>query len=509
MRKVAFIGVLLSAPQAVLAQNGVTNAVSSITAEDFMRRVGVIAHDSMRGRDTPSPGLSMTAQYIAAEFRRMGLSPGAPNGSFIQEYPLIRERVDIVASSVAIEGGGALRFGQDVSLLSGGGGPPDRRGVSGPTVVVTGRPGNPRAVADLDVAGAVVLIVSSASNRWSRRDLFPLLRRGPAAVITVHDGSDAEWRSVVDGMNRVSLRTGWRERRSSPPSLAVRAQAIERVLTAQGFDLSSALRRNSRRLSSRRLSDLTFTIKVEYETVEATTAPNVVAVLEGSDPMLRDEYIVFSGHMDHVGVGNPDPATGDSIYNGADDDASGTIAVVEAAEAFATLHPRPRRSLMFVLVSGEEKGLWGSEYFAEHSPVPIDQIVANLNSDMVGRNWKDTIAAIGKEHSDLGETLNRVNERHPELGMTAIDDIWPGQRFYFRSDHYNFARKGVPILFFFNGTHDDYHRPSDEVEKIDGEKAARIVKLLFYLGLDIANADERPRWYPESYRQIVTGNESR
>ena len=229
----------------------------------------------------------------------------------------------------------------------------------------------------------------------------------------------------------------------------------------------------------------------------------MVAVLEGSDPTLRDEYIAFSGHMDHVGVRNP--VNGDSIFNGADDDASGTIAVLEAAEAFATLNPRPRRSLMFVLVSGEEKGLWGSEYFAEHPLVSIDQMVADLNADMVGRNWKDTIVAIGKEHSDLGETLNRVNERHPELGMTAIDDIWPGQRFYFRSDHYNFARRGVPILFFFNGTHEDYHRPSDHVEKIDGEKSARIVKLLFYLGLDIANADQRPRWYPESYRQIVEG----
>ncbi len=340
MRKVALIGVLLSAPHAVLAQNGVTNAVSSITAEDFIRRVGVIAHDSMRGRDTPSRGLNMTAQYIADEFRRMGLSPAAPNGAFIQEYPLIRERVDLVASTVAIEGGRTLRFGPDVSLLSGG--PTDRRGVSGPTVVVTGRPGNPRAAADLDVAGAVVLVVSSASHQWSRRDLLPLLQQRPAAVITVHDGSDAEWRFVVDVMSRVSLRTGWSERSPSPPSLAVRTQALVRVLTAQGFDLSSALRRNSRRLLSRRLSDLTLTITVEYETVEETTAPNVVAVLEGSDPVLRDEYIVFSGHMDHVGVRNP--VAGDSIFNGADDDASGTNAVLEAAEAFAMLNPRPRRS---------------------------------------------------------------------------------------------------------------------------------------------------------------------
>jgi Zn-dependent M28 family amino/carboxypeptidase len=207
--------------------------------------------------------------------------------------------------------------------------------------------------------------------------------------------------------------------------------------------------------------------------------------------------------MDHVGVGRP--ANGDSIYNGADDDASGTIAIVEAAEAFSHLEPHPKRSLIFITVSGEEKGLWGSEYFAGHPTVPVSQIVANLNADMVGRNWPDTIVVIGKEHSDLGATLNRVNGDHPELNMTAIDDIWPQQRFYFRSDHYNFARKGVPILFFFNGTHEDYHRPSDEVGKIDAEKEARIVKLLFYLGLDIANADQRPRWNSQSYKQIVEG----
>jgi len=157
-------------------------------------------------------------------------------------------------------------------------------------------------------------------------------------------------------------------------------------------------------------------------------------------------------------------------------------------------------------VSGEEKGLWGSAYFADHPPVPIGDIVADLNTDMVGRNWKDTIAVIGKEHSDLGATLNRVGVAHPELRMQLIDDIWPQENFYFRSDHYNFARKGVPILFFFNGTHPDYHRPSDSPDKIDAEKESRIVKLVFYLGLDVANAAERPKWNPDSYARIVTGN---
>jgi Zn-dependent M28 family amino/carboxypeptidase len=154
-------------------------------------------------------------------------------------------------------------------------------------------------------------------------------------------------------------------------------------------------------------------------------------------------------------------------------------------------------------VSGEEKGLWGSEYYAEHPTVPLEQIVANINLDMIGRNWKDTIVAIGMEHSDLGKTLERVNRQHPELHMTAIDDRWPEERFYFRSDHYNFARKGIPILFFFNAVHEDYHQASDSPDKIDAEKEARIVKLLFYLGQEIANAPERPKWNPESYKEIV------
>jgi hypothetical protein len=164
---------------------------------------------------------------------------------------------------------------------------------------------------------------------------------------------------------------------------------------------------------------------------------------------------------------------------------------------------RPGRSIVFLTVSGEEKGLWGSRYFSEHPTVPLERVVANINIDMIGRNWADTIVAIGKEHSNLGTTLERVNAAHPELGMTAIDDRWPEERFYFRSDHYNFARKGVPILFFFNGVHPDYHEVTDSPEKIDAEKESRILKLLFHLGQEIANAPARPKWNPASRAEIV------
>jgi Zn-dependent M28 family amino/carboxypeptidase len=122
---------------------------------------------------------------------------------------------------------------------------------------------------------------------------------------------------------------------------------------------------------------------------------------------------------------------------------------------------------------------------------------------MVGRNWKDTIVVIGREHSNMGEALARVSAAAPELHLTAVDDLWPAEMFFFRSDHYNFARRGVPALFFFNGTHEDYHRPSDEWQKIDTEKAARVARLVFRMGVEIANTAERPRWNPESYRRIV------
>jgi Zn-dependent M28 family amino/carboxypeptidase len=239
------------------------------------------------------------------------------------------------------------------------------------------------------------------------------------------------------------------------------------------------------------------------ETVlSSDSAPNTLGVLEGSDPRLRNEFVVFSAHMDHIGI---TPGKPDSINNGADDDASGTVGVLELARAFTRHGARPRRSVLFLTVSGEEKGLWGSRYFTEHPTVPMANIVADINIDMIGRNWRDTIVAIGKEHSDLGATLNRVNAQHPELDMTAIDDIWPEERLYFRSDHYNFARKGVPILFFFNGIHKDYHQVTDSPDKIDSEKESRLVQLLFYLGEEVANAQDRPKWSAESYAKIVEG----
>jgi hypothetical protein len=235
-------------------------------------------------------------------------------------------------------------------------------------------------------------------------------------------------------------------------------------------------------------------------TVNDARPANVAAILRGSDPALRDTYVVLSAHYDHVGVGRPD-ASGDSIYNGADDDASGTSAVLEVAEALAS-GPRPARSVLFLLVSGEEKGLLGSRYFSDHPTVPLAQVVANINIDMIGRNAADTVVAIGQDYSSLGPLVQEIVRARPELGLTASRDLWPQERFFFRSDHFNFARKEIPAIFFFTGVHEDYHRPSDEVEKIDADKAARIARLTYYLTREIATRREAPQWTEEGLREV-------
>ncbi len=501
MRITMSFALWMAVPSFLAAQTDRTQAVASITAADISARVHLIAHDSMGGRETPSRGLDMTAAYIAQEFQRFGLKPGGDAGSYIQQYPIETWRPDTVRSSLIVSGN-TFAFGHDVLPIAGGDVP---QGVSGPVVFLTG-------VAErdpIDVRGKIVISALPADargnlSRASRVAANAVMNAGAAAMIIVLDVNDDAWTALRGRFVRERTGVPW-SRRGAAPAVFVREAAIGTTLAAARID-PAITRADSGVLRVRALPNVQVRLSTVSEVLSSVTAPNTVGILEGSDPVLRNEYIVFSAHMDHVGMtgaGRCRARGADSICNGADDDASGTVSVIELAEAFVQLNPRPKRSMIFLTVSGEEHGLWGSDYFAEHPPVPTGQLIANLNLDMVGRNWKDTIVVIGKEHSDLGATLNQVSARHPELNMNAIDDIWPQERFYFRSDHFNFARRGVPILFFFSGTHEDYHQATDHADKIDAEKQARLTKLVFYVGLEVANAVNRPVWDPESYRQIV------
>jgi len=495
-RFLACLAVLLTSLGVMRTASAQDRAAESITEDDVRRRVRIIAHDSMGGRATPSRGLDLTAQYVAAEFGRLGLDAAGDSGSYMQWYPLSHSRIDAARSSLTLTAGQVTvvaKATRDLVHLSG---TPSNKSRRGNVLLLA-------ALTEADaqtapVEGRIVLLVApTRAGRPANRITQILAARRPAAIISVSGVDTTVLARQVAAQQRERISRD-RTPSSGPLTLSVHERALGGVLEAVGVSLAAV--RASETPVVRDLA-MRAALRVSEVAGGAVRAPNVAAIVRGTDPVLRDEYIVFSAHMDHVGI-NPS-AGADSIFNGADDDASGTAGVLELAEAFSDPGARPKRSMIFLTVSGEERGLWGSEHFAQNAPVPMGQIVANINMDMIGRNWRDTIAVIGREHSDLGKTLARVNAGHPELGMTAIDDIWPQENFYFRSDHYNFAKRGVPVLFFFNGTHEDYHRPGDSPEKLDAEKEARLLRLIYYLGLEIGNAAERPRWNEESYRKIV------
>jgi Zn-dependent M28 family amino/carboxypeptidase len=490
---------LVAAPLTLGAQTRAphSKAAATITAADVARRIGIVAHDSMMGRDTPSRGLDLTAQYVADQFTKFGLRPGGDAGSWFQRYPITRRRLDLEHSRVIFAAKGGVDSAGFTSAARYDGGPVPDKSVTGPAVLVGGTQ-TAESAEQLDLKDKVVLYDApeSADPTVVQQVLRVLYLAGPKALVILSGADSAAFAGSIPQRAPERIVVGLPTGR--PVSVQVRAGAVPNALRAAGMDLAEA--RRTPTAVFRKLPGLEVTVYMKDTVTSSLTAPNTVGVLEGSDPVLKKEYLVYSAHMDHIGI---TPGRPDSINNGADDDGSGTVGVIELAEAFSRPGARPKRSIIFLTVSGEEKGLWGSDFFTSHPPVPIKQIVANTNMDMIGRNWPDTIVAIGKEHSDLGTTLDRVNAAHRELGMTAIDDRWPEERFYFRSDHYNFARKGVPVLFFFNGVHEDYHEVTDSPDKINSDKEARILRLLFYLGQQIANAPKRPEWKPESYKEIV------
>jgi len=485
----------------------IQRAVETITAADFLQRLGVIADDSMRGRDTPSPELDKAAEYVAAEFGRLGLRPAGDNGTFLQRYPIRRTQVDTGGFVMAMGRGamGRWALGREVALLEGA--LPEST-VTGPAVLMVGLPADTaRPFGDVDLRGAVVFQAFPLSAQMQQDRILTTVIRAAAAgarawvfllnlppqMITAMSGRALGPQYKVPGLGGLL----------PLPLLLLRDSSAAEVLRAAGDELAAI--RDTSVHTIHAMPGFTVTVSARQRLLGETSAPNVVGILEGSDPQLRNEYVVVTGHMDHVGVaanGRCIAAGADSICNGADDDGSGTIGVVELARAFAALTPRPRRSLIFVTVSGEERGLWGSSWYVAHPAQPLAQHVADLNLDMISRNWRDSIAVLGKEMSTLGEVANRVTRDHPELGMRLVDD--PEQnRYFMQSDHYSFATRGVPALFFFSGTHPELHRSTDDLSRTDADKAARVLKMVFYVALDVANATPRPQWDPAARQRIV------
>ncbi len=502
MRRVVFLCLTpLASPLQAQSRVAIAEAVATITPDDVRHRIEIVADDSMLGRDTPSPGLERAAHYVTGELNRLGLRPAGDGGGFEQRFGVSRWTVDPANSSVDFVSGPArarAAVGRDVRFI---GGSVTGREITGKTIIYAG-PITPETAADPKLRDRVVLLAVDY-RRPLPDDLGERINEVGAlarAVVIISNRDSATFAQRLESAAEPRLTPDFRDARGAP-ILEVHERALQPVLRESGID-PSRMRELVRGKFSEAAS-LRVSLRLNRRYFQRGTAPNLVATLEGSDSLLRREYLVVSAHLDHLGVRS---GQRDSIWNGADDNASGVAGLLELAEAFSRPGARPKRSLLFLLPSGEEDGLWGSSYFTEHPTVPLSTITAILNLDLIGRNWPDSVIASGLEHSSLGETLERVATEHPELRMAPVLDRWPEERIFYRSDHYHFARKGIPFLFFTSGTHPDYHQPTDTADRIDAEKTARLVRLLFYVGTAVGNDPERPRWRPESYRKIVKGD---
>lgn len=498
--------------------------VDTISANQIRDYLTFIASDEMEGRDTPSRGLDTTAKFLALNLARWGFKPAGDDGSFFQRIELRRNRADTGQTKVEINGR-ALTAGTDYLPAGGSGNVNGQLVFAGSGWFVKSKEID--AYKGIDPAGRIAVVVGTpnmAPRGVTRADFGKpgedfmnpseyARSKGVVGLIYVPDFQYlANWqRNRQRLMERGSTVVAkFQTQTTSPlPSIVISPEAANALFVGEQQSATAVFN-----TSSESSPPAPFLMSAQKKVsmnvannVETIPTQNVVAVWEGSDPTLKAEYVALGAHYDHVGSGCP-PAGTDTICNGADDDGSGTTALLAMAEALAKAPSRPKRSVLFVWHCGEEKGLWGSRYFTEYPTVPLNQIVAQINIDMIGRSKKegdtnprnreltgpDAVYLIGSTmmSTELGELVNSVNKSFLNITFdTRYDDPKDPNRFFFRSDHYNYARKGIPIIFFFDGVHEDYHRAGDTADKIDYQKMEKITRTIYMTLWEIGNRPAR------------------
>ncbi|MCJ8208173.1 M28 family peptidase [Mucilaginibacter sp. RS28] len=465
-----------------------------ISVEDAKKHLTILASDEFEGRETAKPGGDKAANYLAGEFKKMGLQ--APvNGSYFLDIPLVN--ISSVVTAIDLNGF-KPSWGKDYAAT----GITSSANVNTNEVVFVGY-GSDEDLNKTDLAGKVVLFVNedkaaageSVRETVNRRlqALKNIVAKKPALIIAV---SAAPRFRGQNGSERLSIKSSKTAATTGTPVVSITAAAADQMLKNTGKTWAQL------KESAAQVINAKVAVNYEYNAKDAK-AVDVLGFLPGSDAKLKDEVLVFSAHYDHIGM-LPEGTRGDRINNGADDDGSGTTGILEIARAFTQAKKQghgPRRSILFLGNVGEEKGLLGSEYYTDHPVFPIANTITDLNIDMIGRRdpshegKPDYCYLIGS--NKLSTTLHKISENanntytHLDIDYKYNDPKDP-ERIYYRSDHYNFARFGVPIVFYFDGVHADYHRPSDEVDKIDFPLLVKRAQLVFYTGWDLANRDIRP-----------------
>src|SRR5688572_15052816 len=489
-------------------------AIGAATAEELRRDLYAFAHDSMGGRETGTEDATRAMRFLVNRLTQLGLEPAGDSG-FAQRVPMQKE-VFGPETRIAVEEGGVIRsvkIGTEiVPLLNlGAGVPPTKRTADGEIVFVGYglTMANPKRddFAGLSLQGKVVVVVNGApagvdsakraelegQGAISQR-LAQIIPQRPAAVIILLTGKGTELfeQSGPQIERAVALRSNAREVPESErqiPMIMLGVPVVGSPLLPTGWPADD----KAQALSGRRLTARVEQVKTPF------TAYNVAAVVRGSDPTLSGTYVAYGAHYDHVGIVRP--TAGDSIANGADDDASGSMALLAIARVMQQAPVKPRRSVLFVWHIGEEKGLLGSSWFTDHPTVPIDSIVAQINADMIGRNADSLLYVVGpvaapnNQSKRLGAILDSVNAAlaPPFTINREMDNPNHPEHIYERSDHYSYAKKGIPIVFLTSGLHDDYHKVSDDPRKIEYPKLARVTRLMVELGRAVANSPSRPR----------------
>jgi Zn-dependent M28 family amino/carboxypeptidase len=499
-----------------------------VTAEQLRNYLYFVASDEMEGRDTPSRGLDTTAKFIAMNLERWGFKPAGDDGTFFQKMDLLRYRVNTAATTATVNGQ-TLTWGTDYIANPSTGSVANAPMVfAGDGWMVKSRGQDP--LAGVDVKGKVVVVYTQGGPRGMT--FQQLQAAGKQGVDWMDPVSYAKQNGAIGVINLstpASVNAWDRVRRQRETGGAYFVQKL-RDATPDTIPVVALSQKASEALMSGERSDFaaiakeytgtgkmpTFAITPTKTTSFSVVADedraktqNVVAIWEGSDPALKNEMVAIGAHYDHVGV-NPNANGPDKIWNGADDDGSGTVSVLSIAEALAKAPKRPKRSVLFVWHCGEEKGLWGSQYFNKFPTVDIKNVIAQLNIDMIGRSKKpgDTVErnkeltddhsiyVIGKDmmSSTLGSIVDQTNGKYLKLTYdTRYDDPKDPNRFFFRSDHFNYAVNGIPITFWFDGVHEDYHRPGDEPQKIDYDKMEKVARTIMLTLLELTDMKERPK----------------
>jgi len=494
---------------AAAADSPRTTAMHTIRAVDVRRHVDYLASDAMLGRNTPSPELDQAAEYIANEFESYGLAPLAD--SYFQPFTVNRIHLGKTNTfSVQISGQRAITFRLKKDFM-----PYEmtaNKTVTGALVFagygITAPEYGYDDYAGLDVKGKVVVVLRHEPGEKDEQSVFEGTRPSDHAKLKTKV-ENAIARGAVglivvnDPLNHRSLRPrgyAWPSLFKKIPNDAVPytlslTEGEKIPVIHAGKKLIKAVFSNvdSLRQLQRQIDDSMqpysfsmehVTAKIQTSTIqESQSTQNVVALLPGSDPVLKQQAIVVGAHYDHVGyIADKMNSGEDFIYNGADDNASGTSALLEVAQAFAQGKP-PKRSVIFIAFAGEEKGLFGSRVYSEQPLWPLSETKAMFNIDMVGRNEGNKVTIVGYTKSPDLNDINRQANKY--IGMTLE---YNGEQFYRRSDHYNFAKKGVPILFYTGLTHEDYHKVSDNPEKVNEGKVAMIARLIFRTVWQAANS---------------------